>query len=234
MIENKKILIVGGSAGIGLALARLLLERGACVVIASRNREKLADAEKELGGNVSTEIVDASDEHSVTALFRRVGSFEHLAVTIKPSHIVSPFGHGAVSDLRAAFETKFWGQYHLTRHCLPHISENGSITLTSGIASHRGYRGFSGTAAINGAVESFVTSVAGEIAPVRINAVCPGFIETEEAHAQRYASIKSLGANPPLGRLGTRDEAARAYLYLMNSAYTTGTGIIVDGGALSV
>lgn len=233
VVDNKKIVIVGGSSGIGFSVAQQLTDLGANVIIASRSRKNLDFAKEELGITL-VEQVDASREDSVISLFRRVGEFDHLVVTIKPDHLISTLSESDITDTRAAFDGKFWGQYYLTKHCLPYISKSGSITLTSGIASRRGYEGFSSTAAINGAIESFVTSVAGEISPTRINAVCPGFIETDSEKNKRYESVKKLGASPVIDRLGTKEEVAQSYLYLISNNYSTGSCLVIDGGELSV
>ncbi|AHK15563.1 SDR family NAD(P)-dependent oxidoreductase [Thalassolituus oleivorans] len=169
MLKDKKVVIVGGSSGIGLSLAEFLLSQGSEVVIASRSLEKLNTATAKLSGVVTTLQVDASSESSVRELFSQVGDFDHLIVTIKPKHLAGSFQNCSILDARSAFDTKFWGSYNLTRLCLNSISRQGSIILTSGIASKKSYKGFSNTAAINGAVESFVQSVATELAPIRIN-----------------------------------------------------------------
>lgn len=234
MLENKRIVIIGGSSGIGLNLCGHLVEQGAKVIVGSRSLEKLAEAKRSLNDEISTFQIDASDENSVINFFSEVGDFDHLVVTIKPDHLVCDFKDSDTSNARAAFENKFWGQYNLVRHCLKNISSQGSIVLTSGIASSRGYKGFSGTAAINGAVESFVNSVSSEISPVRINAVSPGFIERHSDDSERYESIKKLGANPSVERLGTHKEVSQSYIYLLTNTYSTGSTLVIDGGELCV
>ncbi len=234
MLKNKRIVIVGGSSGIGLNLSGHLLDQGNEIIVGSRSSEKLSEAKKLLNDGITTFQVDASDENSVMEFFGNVGEFDHLVVTIKPEHWVSDFEKSCVSSAREAFDSKFWGQYNLVRHCLKYISEHGSIVLTSGIASKRSYKGFSGIAAINGAVESFVKSVSGEISPVRINVVSPGFIERHSGDSGRYESIVKLGANPPLERLGTQGEVSQAYVYLLENTYSTGSSLVVDGGELCV
>lgn len=234
ILDNKRIVIVGGSSGIGLSLSEQLLAEGSEVVIASRSLDKLLTAKKKLNDEVSTCELDASDEKSVIKFFSKIGSFDHLVVTIKPDHLVSPFNESNVIDAKQAFDSKFWGQYHLVRHGLKNISACGSIVLTSGIASARSYKGFSGTAAINGAIESLIKSLSGEISPVRINAVSPGFIERHDDDNDRLNTVKSLGARPPINRLGTPKEVAEAYLYLLKNEYSTGSVLILDGGELCV
>lgn len=139
MFENKKIVIVGGSSGIGYAVAQKALNVGAQVVIASRSNERLHTAARQLGERVQTEVVDASDEQSVADFFRRVGHFDHLAVTIKPQLPSGRFLENDVDAAIAAFDAKFWGQYRLAKHGAQYIRQNGSIAFTSGIASRRGY-----------------------------------------------------------------------------------------------
>lgn len=234
MLDNKRIVIVGGSSGIGLSLSEHLLVEGSEVIIASRTPEKLLAAKKKLNDEVSTYELNASDEKSVVNFFSDIGSFDHLVITIKPDHLVSAFSESSVVDAKQAFDNKFWGQYNLVRHGLKNISASGSIVLTSGIASARSYKGFSGTAAINGAIESLVKSLSGEISPVRINAVSPGFIERYGDDKDRLNAVKALGARPSVDRLGTLKEVAEAYLYLLKNEYSTGSILILDGGELCV
>ena len=229
---GKRILIIGGSSGIGLSLAAALLSEGAEVVIASRNLEKLEAAESQLKGKISSYQLDASNEDSVIRFFAEIGKFDCLVSTIKPEHLTCNFSDSQLQDTRNAFEAKFWGQYQLVRHCLQTLSKDGCIILTSGIAANRSYKGFSGTAAMNGAIESLVCSLSVELAPIRINAVSPGFIERFSADSERLSAINSLGSKIPLQRLGTHSEVSEAYLYLLKNKYTTGTILKIDGGEL--
>ncbi|MDC7222450.1 MAG: SDR family oxidoreductase [Spirochaetales bacterium] len=227
---NKKILIVGGTSGIGLEVAKELLKENCQLSIASRSREKFDKSLLAGRDRVSFCQLDASREKEVIDFFAGGENFDHLISTIKPPHVDSSEG----DVIKNAFDIKFWGQYYLTIHGLKRLNEGGSILLSSGIASRRGYRGFSGTAAMNGAVESFVRSLAGEIAPVRINCVCPGFIERFPHDSEREKKVRAVGARLPLHRLGGQKEVAQAYLFLLKNTYTTGSVLTVDGGELSV
>jgi NAD(P)-dependent dehydrogenase (short-subunit alcohol dehydrogenase family) len=232
MFENKKIVIVGGSSGIGYAVAQKALNAGAQVVIASRSDEKLNAAAKQLGERVQTEVVDASDDQSVADFFRRVGHFDHLAVTIKPQLPSGRFLENDVGSAISAFDAKFWGQYRLAKHGVQYIQQNGSITFTSGIASRRGYLGYSAVSAMNAATEALSKAIAIELAPIRANTVCPGFVDTEPPTSGRAQHVKMLSPTLPLNRLGVASEIADAYLYLFANAYSTGTVVVVDGGAI--
>ena len=232
-VKGKRVLIIGGGTGIGLCLAEKLIKLGATVVVASRNIEKLQLVVAKMGANASAYQLDASDEQAVIQFFSAVGEFDHLVATIRPDHLTAPFNKTTPSSSRGAFDAKFWGQYYLAHHCLNTISKNGSILFTSGIAAARGYRGFSSTAAINGAIESLTKSLAVELAPVRVNTVSPGFIERSAEDIERWDMVQNLGARIPAERLGTQAEAAEAYIYLLQNRYTTGTILTVDGGELS-
>lgn len=230
MIKGKKVVIVGGSSGIGFSLAEYLISIGSEVIIASRSLGNLNAAAEKLSGVAKAIQVDASCENSVRDLFLSVGEFDHLVVTIKPKHLNGSFQDLSVSDARSAFDEKFWGAYNLVRFCLDTISKKGSIVLTSGIASKKYYKGYLNAGVINGAMELFVKLVAIELAPVRINVVCPGFIERFSSDDERYSSVKSLGGNIPLGKLGTHMEVVLGITYLLENTYSTGASLLVDGG----
>lgn len=231
MLSNSKILVVGGGSGIGFAVAQQALNAGAEVVIASRSLDKLHAAAKQLGGRVTVEQVDVSDEQAVIDFFARVGPFDHLAATIKPQLPSGKFLENDLAAVDAAFDAKFWGQYRLAKHAVRHIRPHGSIVLTSGIAARRSYPGYSAVSAINAATEALASAIAIELAPIRVNTVCPGFVDADTPIPGRVDYVKKLAPSLPLDRLGAAKEIADAYLYLFGNAYSTGSVIVVDGGA---
>ena len=224
-------MIVGGGSGIGYAVAQQAMTAGAQVIIASRSSQKLSAAAKQLGGGAQTEVVDATNDESVADFFRRAGHFDHLAVTIKPPLPAGRFLENEVDAVMAAFDAKFWGQYRLAKQGAQYIRQNGSITFTSGIASRRSYPGYSAVSAMNAATEALTKAIAIELAPIRVNAVCPGFVDTEPPTPGRAQHVKTLAPILPMNRLATASEIAGAYLYLFSNSYSTGTVIVVDGGA---
>ena len=231
MFENEKIVVVGGSSGIGYAVAQKALNAGAQVVIAARSSERINTAAKQLGERAQTEVVDASDDQSCADFFRRIGHFDHLAVTIKPQLPSGRFVENQVGAVMSAFDAKFWGQYRLAKHGAQYIRKNGSITFTSGIASRRSYPGYSAVSAMNAATEALAKAIAIELAPIRVNCVCPGFVDTDPPSSSRAAHVRTLVPNLPLVRLASASEVANAYLYLFNAQCVTGTVVVVDGGA---
>lgn len=231
MLTNKKIVLVGGGTGIGQAIAQKAIDAGAEVVIASRSLEKLRVASTQLGECVQMAQVDASDEQSVIDFFQRVGPFDHLAVTVKPVLPAGRFLENEQDAVHAAFDAKFWGQYRLAKHGAAYLRPKGSIVLTSGIASCRAYPGYSAISAMNAAIEALTKAIAIELAPIRVNCVCPGFVDADPPTPGRAQHVKSLAPAMPLERLGSASEAAEAYLYLFGNSYSTGSVVVVDGGA---
>ena len=228
-MQGKRILLVGGSSGIGLRLAHLLVNLGADLTIASRSAEQLNEA---FESPVHRRKLDASCEASVKTFFVEAPRYDSIICTIKPEHVKGLFTESSISAARDAFDSKFWGQYYVAKYGAQNIAKQGSIILTSGIAASRAYEGFASTAAINSAVEALVRSLALELAPIRVNAVSPGFVERFDNDTQRLSQVSKLSTvKLPLGRLVSQQSVVEAYLYLLTSEHTTGTILTVDGGS---
>lgn len=226
MLEGKTVLVAGGSSGIGLAVASLAHQDGARVIIASRSAVKQNDRLADVTGNAAEMYsVDVTSDESVRGLFQAVGAVDHLVIAVRPDSKSALFLETNVAEAKQAFETKFWGSYRLIREAQAHIKEHGSIVLTTGIAGEKIYEGASTMAIINSAVETLCRSLAVELAPLRVNAVSPGFVEPKPREVQEYAS------RFPSRRLASTNDIAAAYLYLMTNPYVTGTVAVVDGGA---
>jgi NAD(P)-dependent dehydrogenase (short-subunit alcohol dehydrogenase family) len=233
-----RIVVVGGSSGIGLAVAALMAEAGAEVTIASRSSDKLARARDTIGAPVQCCSVDITDNAAVDAFFQTVGPYDHLVVTAATAVL------GSVRDLpieraQAVFDSKFWGAYRVVRAGARAIATTGSITLCSGAASQRGTPGLAVGAAINAALESLGRTLAVELAPVRVNTIAPGLIDTPvwddiTSPEQRAAVFADASARLPLKRVGRPAEIAHAVRYLIENTYVTGSVLFVDGGYLQV
>ena len=224
--SSEKVVIVGGSSGLGLAVAAHAYGRGAEVVIASRSASaRHAELAAAVGPDVQTLSLDVTSCQSMEAAFRRVGQMDHLVITTRPEIVPTPFAEIDCEQAKQAFETKFWGQYLLIQTGLSTIRQGGSIIMTTGIAGERVFKGHSTMGVINGATEALCRALAVELAPIRVNAVSPGFVAPKpkevEDHAGRF----------PAGRLASVDEVAEAYVSLMENRYVTGVSLVVDGGA---
>lgn len=232
-LDGKRIVIIGGSSGIGLATARMAVSEGASVVIASRSSSKLERAAGEIPGKVEAATVDIRDENSLKRFFGDVGPFDHLTT---PGAEVAG-GHFLdldIQEARKAFDSKFWGQYQAARYGAPRIRSGGSMVLFSGSNSQRPLSQASVRAAVNSAIEGLTRALAVELSPLRVNAVSPGLVDTPlHGHVpkeRREAFFQAIAATVPLKRVGQAEEIAQTVLYLMTNGYTTGSTLFVDGG----
>jgi NAD(P)-dependent dehydrogenase (short-subunit alcohol dehydrogenase family) len=233
-LTGSRVLVIGGSSGIGFAVAGAALEQGAQVVIASSDAERLGKALERLGGGESVRL-DVTDEHAVEAYFGASGSFDHIAFTAADWAQVDhkPFAEIDLPLAATLFGVRFWGALAVAKHGARHIVPGGSIILTNGMAAHRPQKGLAVATAMAGAVEHLVMGLAVELAPVRVNGVCPGAIRTEAwdelPDGFRQFQEERL-ADQLIPRVGELPEAAEAYLYLMRGTYTTGQTLRVEGG----
>jgi NAD(P)-dependent dehydrogenase (short-subunit alcohol dehydrogenase family) len=232
-LADKRIVIIGGSSGMGLATAKAAAAQGARVVIAGRSREKLEKAQGEISGPVEAMALDISNEPGVKAFFAGVGEFDHLTT---PGSTIrgGPFLTLDTAQARGDFDSKFWGQYLAAKYGAPFIRPGGSIVFFSGIYAARPQAGVSSIAAINSGIEGLARALAVELAPIRVNVVSPGVVDTPRyaavAAEPREAMFKAYAAAVPVKRVGRPDDVAQTVLYLMTNEFTTGSTIFVDGG----
>ena len=237
-LENKRVVVVGGSSGIGLAVAELSATHGAEVVIASSKEAKVRQATSAIGGKTQGEVVDVSDERSVETFFTRLGAFDHLVFTAGDSLQLDELASTNLQQARHAFELRYWAALAAVKYASPHIRKDGSIVLTTGVAGQRPHKGWTVAASVCGTIEALTRALAVELAPIRVNAVCPGVVRTNlwqgmnaDAREQLYESV---GKSLLVGRVGEACEIARAYLFLMQEGYSTGQTVVLDGGAVLV
>lgn len=232
---NKRVVIIGGSTGIGLATAMAVVANGGQVVIAGRSREKLESARARIGPQAQALPLDMSDEAAVKTFFLEVGAFDHL-VTPGGAMSIAPFHKMPSAEARACFDSKFWGQYHAARHGAPNIRPGGSLVLFSGVYAHRPPPTAWIVAAVNSAVEGLARGLAVELSPIRVNCISPGLVDTPVWTAlpddQRNAMFAKVAAALPAKRIGKPEDIAQTALYLMSNGFTTGAIIAADGGHL--
>jgi len=236
-LENQRVVVIGGSSGIGFAVAQRVLREGAQVVIGSSSAARVEDAVKRLGAGASGSAVDVRDESSVAAFFAGSGPFDHLVYTAGDWDALRRPGGVAELDLAGAnaiFTVRFWGALAAIKHAQGRISAQGSITLTDGAVAHRPRKGAALNTAMAGAVEHLTRGLALDLAPLRVNAVCPGLVLTEVWNSipedRREEQMRRMTARLLLPRVGMPEEIAEAYLYLIRGTYSTGQVLIVDGG----
>lgn len=226
-LNQKRVLILGGASGIGLAVAKRAQGSGARTIIASRNApERKAELFEQLDPErLEIRTLDITSHKACIQLFESIDTIDHLIIAVRPESASSSFKTTHIDEAKQAFETKFWGAYQLIQAAHNHLRDNGSIILTSGIAGEVIYQGASTMALINSTTETLCRTLAVELAPLRVNAVSPGFVEPKPK------ALQELANQFPAKRLASVDEVASAYLWLMENPYVTGNIIAVDGGA---
>ena len=234
-LREQRVVIIGGTSGIGLAVAQGAIADGARVVVGSSSAGKVAAAKEKLTG-AEAFAVDVTNEASVAAFFEQVGALDHLVFTAGDW---ARWGGGPLESLNVAdaaglFAVRFWGALTAIKHATKRMREGGSITLTNGMIAHRPRKGSAISTAMAGAIEHLTLALAVDLAPIRVNAVCPGAIRTDVWNVipaeQREERFKRMTERLPVKRIGEPNEVAEAYLYLMRGGYTTGQVLRVDGG----
>ncbi|OIJ88335.1 SDR family oxidoreductase [Streptomyces colonosanans] len=237
-LQGQRTVIIGGTSGIGLGVAEAAAREGAEVVVASRRQESVDAALKRLPQGAEGHALDATDETAVRGFFERLGNFDHLVYTAGESPLLESLAESDLTRARRFLDTRLWGAYAAVKYGAPLIRKGGSVVLTTGIAGHRPKPGTSVGASLCGAMESLTRALALELAPLRVNVVSPGVVRTELwrdlPEADRNRHYESAAASLPMGRVGTPDDVAEAYLYLMRGGFSTGSVVVVDGGGLLV
>jgi NAD(P)-dependent dehydrogenase (short-subunit alcohol dehydrogenase family) len=236
-LEGKRIVVIGGASGIGYAVAQGAIAEGAEVVIGSSRPDNVQAAVTRLGNRASGHPVDVKDEAAVAAFFEWAGPFDHLVFTAGDWGGFRSPRPLAETDLDAAAENyavRHWGALRAVKHGSTRMREGGSVVLTNGMVAHRPQKGRPISTAMAGGIEHLVRGLAVDLAPLRVNAVCPGAIRTgvwDSIPAEgREAQLSAMTRRLPIPRVGEPDEVAEAYLYLLKAGYTTGQVLMVDGG----
>jgi NAD(P)-dependent dehydrogenase (short-subunit alcohol dehydrogenase family) len=233
-LEGQRIVVVGASSGIGLATAKAAAARKAHVIMVSRSIEKLAAAARTVTGSVETRAVDMLDEAAITSTFASIGRVDHLVLTAASDENKrrAPIAELTTEQMERALD-KLRGFFFATRAATPHLAPRGSITVTSGASALKPPRqGMSILAAVNAAVATFAHALALELAPIRVNALTPGVVDTPVWDDARRAEIKQWAesAELPAQRFGLPEDLADAILFVITNPYVTGHNLVVDGG----
>jgi NAD(P)-dependent dehydrogenase (short-subunit alcohol dehydrogenase family) len=236
-LKDATVIILGGSSGIGLATAQAARDEGARVIITGRSAEKLQAARTKLGAEVRTVALDVADEAGTRALFQELDHLDHLFITagtLVPDKQLQP----ASEVLRPAMDTRFWGALYAAKYGAAKIRNGGSIVFMSGTAALRPLAGASVASASCGAVEAFARALAIDLAPIRVNVIQPGFVDTPLLDgllgARKDEVLAAAARKLPVRRIGQSEEIADAVLFLMKNGYVTGITLTVDGGGLLV
>jgi NAD(P)-dependent dehydrogenase (short-subunit alcohol dehydrogenase family) len=240
-LNGKRVVIIGGSSGIGLETARLALAEGALATIAGRSEDRLRKAAQGLstpaGHDASNRlrpvVADIADESSIQSLFDGETRVDHIFVSageLKPG--TADLVGSDLESLRSILDVRLLGVARVVRHARPKMNDGGSITLMSGLYSTRPRAGGAMAAAAVAGVEGMTRALALDLAPIRVNAVVPGLIETPlwDSYGLHREAILASGAKLLVGRVGRPQEVAEAVIFLMSNGFVTGTALTIDGG----
>jgi NAD(P)-dependent dehydrogenase (short-subunit alcohol dehydrogenase family) len=233
-LRDQTVLVVGRGTGIARAITLLARGEGARIVVAGRDKARLADAYADIADRqIGAEVLDITDDASIAALAERLGPLDHVVST------ASARARGNLADLqrenlRLSFDTKVIGPTMLAKHFAQQINPGGSFVLFSGVHAFKHNVGYLGVGITNGAVDFLTRWLAVELAPIRVNAISPGVIDTgawDSLGAEgKRDYFEHISAANPARRIGTPDDIASAVLFAMTNTFMTGVTLKVDGG----
>jgi NAD(P)-dependent dehydrogenase (short-subunit alcohol dehydrogenase family) len=236
-LAHSTVVILGGSSGIGLATAKAASAESARVIITGRSVDRLKSAKALLGADVRTVALDVADEAGTRALFQELDRVDHVFITAGSVVLDSGLTPDSAS-LRPALDTRFWGAFAAAKYGAARMRAAGSIVFMSGTTARRPLKGAAVATASCGAVEAFARALAVDLAPIRVNTIQPGYVDTpmlDELLGEAHTAIKAeIGAQLPVKRIGRSEEIAEAVLFLMKNGYVNGITLTVDGGGLLV
>lgn len=232
-LAGKRVVVIGGSSGTGLATAREAAALGATVTIASSSQQQLDTALPTVGGNAEARQVDLTDDASVGALVAALGPIDHLVVTASPGGDAR-FGEGTVAQAHAYMEGKFWGSYRAAHYAYRQMPRDGSILFVSGGLAQRPRRGSTMVTCAFAATEALGRALAVELAPLRVNTLRLGTIDSPLWSGlppeERRQVLDDAARRVPAGRAGRPEDVGTAAVMLMLADYVTGSVVDVDGG----
>lgn len=239
MIENnlagKNVVVIGGTAGIGLATAVAAAELGANVWAAGRSEGHIKNATEVAAGRFQVRQADTHNAEQLEAIFKEVGSIDHLvSAAVGGERTLKPFLEQTEDQFKAAFD-KLWGYGKVVRTGAPYLAEDGAVTLVSGSPARKFKPAQSPLSCVGGAVENMVRCLAVEMAPIRVNVVSPGTISTamfDGMGADKEKNLHGMTQGHLIKRAGTSEEVAAGLIFVMQNKFVTGTTIDVDGGRL--
>lgn len=236
-LEGAVVVVVGGTSGMGLATAHAAQDAGAEVVVVGRNPDRLRAACHRLGGHARGHALDAADATAVEELFGALGRVDHV-VSFAGEQPEASVAATSEDLYRRAVDARLWASRNLCAATAERMPPGGSFTFCSGVSAWRPRPNRSIGAAATAAVESFARGMAVELAPIRVNTLCPGSFDTPVLDRvfgdRKEAALAPYLSTLPLGRLGRPEEMAHAALFLMTNGYMTGTVLHIDGGSLLI
>ncbi|GAA5184325.1 SDR family oxidoreductase [Rugosimonospora acidiphila] len=237
-VANQRVVLLGGTSGLGFAVAELLAAQGAELVLASSSQARVDEAVAKLPGGTTGYAVDLRSEEAIARLFETIGEFDHLVYTAGEALSLLPVDGMDLDVAREFFGLRFFSVLTAVKHAAKRIRPGGSITLTTGSAGERPSPGWSVAASICGAISSLTKALAVELAPIRVNAVAPGVVRSPMwaslGAEAREAYFTQVSDATLVKRVGETEQVAQTYAYLIDQPFSSGTVVAVDGGTLLV
>lgn len=234
-LAGKNVVIIGGTAGIGLAAAQAAAAAGAKVWAAGRSEGHIETAKQISNGGFEVRQADTHDVASLEAIFKEVGTIDHLvSAAVGGERTLKPFLEQTEDQFKAAYD-KLWGYAKVVRTGAPYLAEDGAITLVSGSPARKIKPAQSPLSCVGASVENLVRCLAVEMAPVRVNVVSPGTVDTamfDFMGDEKQEKLQAMTSTHLIKRAGTSEEVAQGILFVMQNSFVTGTTIDVDGGRI--
>jgi len=234
-LTGKNVVIIGGTAGIGLAAAQAAAAAGAKVWAAGRSEGHIEAAKQVANGSFEVRQADTHDAASLEAIFKEVGTVDHLvSAAVGGERTLKPFLEQTEDQFKAAYD-KLWGYAKVVRTGAPYLADDGAITLVSGSPARKIKPAQSPLSCVGASVENLVRCLAVEMAPVRVNVVSPGTVDTamfDWMGDEKQGKLQAMTASHLIQRAGTPEEIAQGILFVMQNGFVTGTTVDVDGGRI--
>lgn len=232
-LTGTRVLVVGGARNLGAAISRAAADAGAHVVVGARDLDRAQALAAQLPDAEAVRL-DITDEASIAAAVDAAGPLDHVVVLPTAHHNV-PVTAVQRDGVLAALEAKVVGPLLLAKHLAPMMGEGGSLTLFSGVAAWRPAAPHTVMGVTNGAVQFLAAHLAVELAPLRVNAISPGLIDSGAwdglGDTAKHALLAGAAAGNPVGRAGRPQDVTDAVLWLMGAGFVTGETLHVEGGA---
>jgi NAD(P)-dependent dehydrogenase (short-subunit alcohol dehydrogenase family) len=234
-LTQQTVVVVGGSSGIGLAVAQGARQLGARVIILASRAHNLDTVARQLG-ELETAVVDIRKEHEVAKFFAQLDTLDHVVITAGASIASAAIAQVDVAEASNAIQVKLLGSLLVAKHAAPKLRAGGSIGFTSGVLGRKPAVNSVIKTVINAALEAAVRQLAKELAPRRVYAISPGPVNTPSwqfaDEASRTKMFDKLAASLPVGFVATANDTAAGYLFAMQAHALTGAVIDLDSGAL--
>lgn len=231
MSESSRLLVVGGTAGIGLEIVRGYAERGWSVVLTGRDAERAQTVAGDVGGDVRGIALDLSAPDTIAGALADVGDLDHVVIAAIERDANTAKDYDIVTATRLV-TLKLIGYTEVVHTLLPRLSDDASIVLFGGLARDRPYPGSTTVSTINGGIGGLVHTLAAELGPIRVNALHPGIVGDSPFWSGKEAAIDAVKARTPIGRNVAMADIVDGVDFLLRNRSVNGIELAIDGGWL--